>query len=62
MYHLPQYHHIFLLVDIAMYGVPKQNICAIQATKIINAPRILPRNKKTAWKHKLRLAYQLSID
>ena len=46
MYHLSQYHHIFLLVDIAMYGVPKQNICAIQATKIIKAPRILPRKKK----------------
>lgn len=24
MYHLSQYHHIFLLVDIAMYDVPKQ--------------------------------------
>ena len=55
MYHLSQYRHIFLLVDIAMYGVPKQNICAIQATKIIKAPRILPRKKKP-WKHKLRLA------
>lgn len=64
MYHLSQYHHIFLLVDIAMYGVPKQNICAIQATKIIKAPRILPR-KKNAVKTQVALSeiwYQLSID